>query len=440
MAEAISSGHGTTVKVGQNKVALYAKSNNGRSVWALCWYVGKKRHTKESSDPEVVLAKASEVLAAFEAGKIAVAALGEARLSEYVAADVALPGVSLMDLVAFYEKHNEGKSGSAKFSDVMAAHRASILAKGKETRHINTVKNHYARLEKKFGQSPIGLVTVRDLDEYLEGIPNLKTRLNHRISLISLFNFAKRKGQLPYDRPTAAEQTDRPKPAQKDVQVFTPEEAKTLLDASSGKLRVFLLLGMFAGIRTAEIHRLQWKYIPEDCVKLPSDITKTARRRVAEMPENLLRWLAPLRGKPEEHVTFRSPTYLYKLLKKLCKETGVQWKDNAPRHSFVSYHLELHRDPSRTSKAAGHSLRMLETVYLKLVSRKDAEAWFNVNPGDEPPTTKEDNAEPNGPSQNPADIRGMGGCPPPDRGLCPPEQPHAECGAESGDPELRKSA
>lgn len=436
--EAVSAGRGATVKVGQNKISLYTKASTGRKKsWVLCWYVGKKRHTKESSDEGIVLAKADEVIRAFEAGKIAVAALGEARLSEYVATDTALPGVSLAELLAFYEKHHTAEQGGALLSDVSAAHQASVASKGRRSRHLNTLKNHLTRLEKKFAKAPIGLITVKDLDEHLEGIHNLKTRLNHRISLVSLFNFAQRKGYLPHDKPTAAIQTERPSPTPRDVEVFTPEEAQKLLGASTGKLRVFLLLGMFAGIRTAEIHRLQWKHVREDCIQLSSDLTKTQRRRVVEIPDNLREWLAPLRGEPDDFVTVQSSTYLYKTLGDLCEKTGVTWKNNASRHSFVSYHLELHRDPSRTSKTAGHSLRMLETVYLKLVERKTAEQWFGIRP---PEGQKDEDAKSNGPREDADNLCRVGGCPQPPSGLCPTQQHLAECGSASGDVELRKLA
>lgn len=441
LRDAIADGKKASVKVGQNTVTLYPKERFGKSRWVLCWYVGRQRLTKESASPEVILDKAEEVLRAFDTGRAAVAALGEAKLSEYVAADTTLPGVSLRELIAFYEQHNGRVAGGITFAALAEAHKASVLAKGRRSRHLNTLGQHYTRAEKKFANVPIAMITVADLDAYLEGIGNLKTRLNHRISLISLFNFAKRKGHLPHDLPTAAEQTERPSPSPREVQVFTPAEAGKLLSAAGGdkKLKAFLLLGMFAGVRTAEIHRLQWKHVREDAIHLDGSITKTKRRRIAEMPENLRSWLKDLRGDPNEFVTYKSSTYLYKCLANTCAAAGVVWKDNAPRHSFVSYHLELHRDPSRTSKTAGHSLRILETEYLKLVLRSDAESWFNLNPN-KTQETGEENAKPNGPGQNPDNVCRVGRCVGPSRELCQPQQHDAECCCEGGDAELRKSA
>jgi integrase len=284
---------------------------------------------------------------------------------------------NLETLVAFYNSHH--KKETPRLRSVTEDYLKSAISKGNRQRHIDTLKLHHKHLLKFLGNPRIGNVTTKNLDDFLARIKNLKSRLNYRVTVVSLFKFAVAKGSLP-KMATAADGTDRPKPVKPEPEVFSPADMHALLIGSTGKLRAYLAIGAFSGCRSSEIQRLQWKHIKGDSIHLGPGITKTQRRRMAEISANLSQWLEPLRGEPEDFVTFRSPAALYAATAALCKHTGVTWKPNALRHSFVSYHLELHQNPPRTSKAAGHSLRILETEYLQLVPREKAAAWFDITP------------------------------------------------------------
>jgi hypothetical protein len=51
------------------------------------------------------------------------------------------------------------------------------------------------------------------------------------------------------------------------------------------------------------------------------------------------------------------------------------------RHSFVSYHLELHKGIRQTAKQAGHSIRVEESTYEETVEDPDSALhWFSIQP------------------------------------------------------------
>jgi integrase len=226
-------------------------------------------------------------------------------------------------------------------------------------------------------------VKATDIDEYLvKNFPNPKTRLNHRVSICSLFAFAQRKGYLAAGL-TEAQKTERPKISIVEPCTVSSHSMRNLLNECTNKrVASFLVVSAFAGCRSAETQRLKWKDVRDDGIILGPNITKTGRRRIAEVSDNLRAWVSYLRGEPDDFITYPEEQFynLYAHLQKLCKQAGVVREQNALRHTFVSCHLELHRDPPRTSKTAGHSLTMLETNYLKLVSREEAEAWFDIFP------------------------------------------------------------
>ena len=56
------------------------------------------------------------------------------------------------------------------------------------------------------------------------------------------------------------------------------------------------------------------------------------------------------------------------------------WPQNAPRHSFCSYHLAMHQNAGKTALEAGHSEQMLFAHYREIVTREDAAAFWGIRP------------------------------------------------------------
>jgi integrase len=81
------------------------------------------------------------------------------------------------------------------------------------------------------------------------------------------------------------------------VAIFTPENITELLTKADNTLRPFLALGAFAGLRTAELHRLDWSEIDLDrgFITVAASKAKTRRRRLVPISDNLKLWLTPIR-------------------------------------------------------------------------------------------------------------------------------------------------
>ena len=292
-----------------------------------------------------------------------------------------LPGVSAEALVEAYrtlhEKTTQGRRTDSIVEDLIknAAHN------GRSIRHIQTLRHHLRRFARAF-RKPISDIAASEIDCYLRQMGNPKTRNNHRISAVALFGYARKKGDLPYDKATEAEKTESAKVVRDEPDVIACDDLEKLLKASTDpRLTMFLLLGAFTGCRTAEILRLTWKHITPGGLLLTPDITKTSRRRVVEIPDNMTLWLESIpRGSDGGFVSFHHAGPLYEKLGDLCSGVGVLWVDNGLRHGYVSHHLEKYGDAIRTSKNTGHSLRVLETDYLKLVPKSEADKWFNIIP------------------------------------------------------------
>ena len=372
------------IKIGGRRLAV--NPDRTRDRWTICWHDGIKRHRKFISDEAEVRRVVERIVAAFEQGEKVVDNLSAERLSDYIDIDTTLRGVNLHELVAHYKAHVNQQS--TPLSEVCEKYRESIS--GKSERHQNTVRLHLKKLCAAFKGS-ISAIKATDIDEYLKGFPGAKTKKNHRVTICSVFAFAQRKGILPFGF-TEAQKSERPTTlVVEPCVVSSVDMTKLLSECSNKRLASYIAIAAFAGVRSAEIQRLKWSDIRDEvddegfgAIVLGPRITKTNRRRIAEVPPNLKAWVDKLRGEPDDFVTYPEERFyvLYDNLQKLCKKLAVTKQQNAFRHTFVSCHLELHRDGPRTAKSAGHSLSMLETNYLKLVSRSEAEAWFNIFPAE----------------------------------------------------------
>lgn len=376
IATAVKSRKSETIKIGAHKIQLYCGGSAARARFALCWYDGTKRERFESTNPETVVDYAENIIKAAEFGSQAVQGLSVERVQEYLEADTLLDGVNIVELVKHYKEH-------VKTHTMMSQEIAELyLAAGSDnsSRHKDSVRLHLTKFCKAF-KGPISSIKAPALDDYLtKNFKHPKTRLNHRITICSFFSFAERKGYIPVNE---AKKTERPKIKVVEPSVVSSQDMTALLEnCTSKRVAAFLAVSGFAGCRSSETQRLCWKDIREDGIFLHTHITKTKRRRIAEISANLAAWLKLLRGNPDDFITYPEEEFytLYEKIRALCKTTGLKRDKNALRHTFASCHLELHRDPPRTSKTAGHSLATLEKDYLKLVPYEEAERWFNIFP------------------------------------------------------------
>jgi integrase len=143
-----------------------------------------------------------------------------------------------------------------------------------------------------------------------------------------------------------------------------------------------ITVGCFAGVRPEESARLTWDMVDfkRKHIDLPAEITKDGKRRLVDMPNNLIEWLLACRKEsgPLLPVNFRRKRWAF------CRAMGwPQWPDDILRHSYGSYHLAKHRNAALTAEQMGHkNARMLYSHYREIVKdREDIEGYWALVPG-----------------------------------------------------------
>ena len=315
-----------------------------------------------------------------------------AAIEEWASARRTAGSIPLSDAVRFYAANRADLFPTR--SNVQAAAEFSVSLKRKGVSDIY-VRNATASL-KRFTDAVSGNiadVTVTDINRFLDGLKKLGpvSKNGIRRNIVTLFVFAKKQGYLHPDRKTAAEQTESFKEPETEIKIFTPEEMESLLLTAHARILPLIAIGGFAGIRSAEVARLEWQDIKWDRghIEIAGKKAKTAARRLVPLSDNLKAWLAPWRGETGPILTITDASGALGDTAVKAKIPGG-WRQNALRHSYISYRVALTGDVARTSLEAGNSPRMIFRHYREIVDDEAAKAWWSIHPpeGWQPPWLK----------------------------------------------------
>src|SRR5262249_83931 len=145
--------------------------------------------------------------------------------------------------------------------------------------------------------------------------------------------------------------TAKPKLVDAPPDIFAVDELRVLLETSNREtpdVLPMLTMGAFAGLRDAEIKRLDWSEVDlaRGYIEINADKDKSARRRIIPIQPNLAAWLAPYSEKKGMVV----PVNARKKLDTARKAAGLaRWPKNGLRHSFASYRLAAIHDAPRVA-------------------------------------------------------------------------------------------
>jgi integrase len=144
-----------------------------------------------------------------------------------------------------------------------------------------------------------------------------------------------------------------------------------------------LAIGAFAGLRDAEIKRLDWSEVDlaRGHIEVKAAKAKSARRRIVPIQPNLAAWLHPYRSLTGQVVPEGARGKLERV-RKAARLT--RWAKNGLRHSYSSYRLAAIHDAPRVASELGHtSPQMLYSTYRELVLPEEAERYWQIAPATE---------------------------------------------------------
>ena len=291
---------------------------------------------------------------------------------------LAAVNATITDATEFFMRHAKPSGGARTVTAAVADFLTAKAKAGRRPEYLRIQKSILENFGRTFGERALHEIGSGEIAAWLESQEwTLRTRKNVQRDLHGWFSFCARNGFCtvnPLDR-LELPQFDEPAPG-----ILTVNQAGALLANAEPDIVPYLAIGLFAGLRTAEIEKLDWSEIDlaEPTIEVKGHKAKTRARRIVELSENLVVWLRPL-AKLTGPVT---PKAARAFLHRARKAAGVKnWPHNALRHSFASYHLAAHKNAAATALQLGHyNTNQLFASYRELVKPKDAERYWKIAP------------------------------------------------------------
>lgn len=225
------------------------------------------------------------------------------------------------------------------------------------------------------GDPLLAAVTVAQISSWVADM-NPSARNKALRNLSPLFGWAVKHGMV--DR-NPCEQVDRARGIEPPKGVLSVEDAARLLHGAAERdkrLVPYLAIGLFAGVRPAELARMGPQHLSAGFVRLDASITKAARARTISIRPNLRAWLDAfppafplIDGNLRHH------------LADLHHALGVPWPADCLRHSFGTYAYELTRDATLVASEMGHQgTGVFFRHYRALADPGDGARFFDIRP------------------------------------------------------------
>jgi len=382
---------------GRQTVKLYNSVNRGKAMYQLAYYAGGRRVQKNFADKSERNRVAKQVLGDLSNDAEAVEAMATPELESLIAARRVLAPcyalhvaveehaqaigklgkATLREAVEFFLRHNRADVPRLTLAEVSEQFAKSREQAGLSAHYVSQCRKTLSDVAKAFPGQTLPDLRTAELDAWLGGLPFApKTKNGIRIILVACGNWAEGRGYLvkggsPFPAMVRYKET------KSSVAIFTPEQIASLLTKADDTLRPFVALGAFAGLRMAELQRLDWSEIDLErgYITVAASKAKTRQRRLVPISDNLKAWLTPCR-RVSGPVCVHQRAQL--AARRLCE--GFKWQDNGLRHSYISYRLAILHDTARVALEAGNSPEVIFAHYRELVTPEAAKAWFSTMP------------------------------------------------------------
>ena len=288
-----------------------------------------------------------------------------------------------------YVAQAAARSASKPLDQFLVEYETSILRRVEsgelKSGSYKVIKETFVKLKTEFGNRMLSEISSTDIERWLDRMPvGMRTKKRHRAYALQIFNAA-RKQKLVSSNPVEDVGYKGRKNDAEEITVLTPGAAATVIrlrrsgDSSVIRYRCFcrrpvernraVELGGHKGKRNRHLRPNRKNSFPSH----HSDSSRTSRflngagELVRYFPASIL--LAVL-------------AYAAGLLANPSgKKAGLHpWPRNACRHSFISYAFAIDHDENRIALESGNTPDVIHTSYRALVTREEAERFWNIRP------------------------------------------------------------
>lgn len=297
------------------------------------------------------------------------------------------PAVKLETVARFYAERQPASLAALSLRGTLARFIESRTRQKRSQRGVGSYQRHLGRFVESVGFATFAEFSGERVDAWLHGLAGIgeTTRWHHWQAVQAFVNFAAK--QAPGGRAFLEEEfakVTRPRKDRAEKRGYTPEDLRSILDhcalPANNRHLAAMSIAALAGLRTAEIHALQWEGIrrgPDAEIHVPAD-QKTGERAVP-VSDALEAWLDRCPVQSGRVTPYRHANSLVNRMARLVKDAGVDRIDNGFRRTCLSAWVALH-GYSKAATWAGHDERTLKREYKITISATDAKAWHGMMP------------------------------------------------------------
>ena len=287
-------------------------------------------------------------------------------------------GKSLRDAVNFYLPHLKASNRTCTIKQLMHEVMAAKQKDGKSRRYLEDLRSRFGQFTKIFGKRTTAEITTLEVAAWLRDLSvGALTRNNFRRVLVTAFNFALENG---YTATNPAEKTAKAKQVETTVGVLTVKQTAILLENAKEDILPAIAIAAFAGLRRAEIERLDWSDVKLSAgyIEVKASKAKSARRRLIKIRPNLAAWLTP---HVKQNGAVPPTNFRVRMDEARSAAKIVDWPQNALRHSYASYNLGHFGNAADLALELGHTnAQLIFAHYRQLVEPADAARYWKIMP------------------------------------------------------------
>jgi integrase len=286
--------------------------------------------------------------------------------------------VTILDVVRGYIENRLASDKSCTVAEAVSELIATREREGKSRRYVRDLRSRLGQFAYRFGTAKMTEVEVGQIDDWLHGLkigPVSRNTMRLRISTLFEYCIGRK-----FCTANPVEHVAVSKAVDKAPGILTPDQFARLLSESTEDTLPVNAIGGFAGLRSSELERLDWRevHFESGLIEVTADKAKTSKRRLVKIEPCLAQWLEPYRGRSGRV----APAGLEMRLRKDRKRAGINvWPSNALRHSFCSYHLAVFEDAGKLATQMGHrNSALIYNTYRELVRPEVAKRWWSITP------------------------------------------------------------
>jgi integrase len=390
-----------TVKRGSCAVKIYRDQKPQGTYFRVAYHLGGKRHRLNFRDLATATNEAEAKASQLSRGDVdAVQLSGRDRLVygraldavkefdlpldavaiEYSEARKLLDGAALVDAARFYARHHKRGIKRKTVADAVDEMIEAKTTKGVSELYLADLRYRLGAFKQAF-HCDVNALVPDDLAKFFHALKLSPRSYNNFLSALqTFFAYAQKHDWLSREVDLLGrieKRTEKKSP----VEIFTPVQLADLLKHAPSHVQPCIALAAFAGVRAEEILRLDWSDGERrpGFVEVAAHKAKTMSRRIVPISDNLAKWLA-IAPRTEGRIWPLSKAWFFQAIREAASTAKIAWKQNALRHSFISYRLAEVKDQNLVALEAGTSPKMIHKHYRELATPEQARNWFRIVP------------------------------------------------------------